>query len=937
MLSLHPPTRWRAAIGCAAAVGGLALAVAVEGPSDAAAANGVRAKGAAMRVAVRAPRTPVAVRQLVRVSGRVSGGGRRARVLLQRQLRRRWRTVTTAAAARDGRYELRFRPTGAGTLTLRVVARSGLASVASRAVRLAVVPPSRSGRGRVSPAPLPRPPSPPLPLPPLPPGFPIPPQPPLPPQPPPGGPTNPQLPIPDPPGESEEPDDPSPDALPVVELCGTLDGARTLTPAEARVFLLTCPLVVGPGATLTMEPGAIVKIEADASIRVDDGGVLEVAGTAESPVVITDSHDDTVGGDTDGDPPGQPYYSPNALVQVMPGATVAIRHATLREGYHALYSRIGAAGPHTARVSVLDSTIEERVELDGGVATVVMERNTLVDEVRVSYADLSGIAMSGPDTNRFADEARKRLVWVGGTVPAGSTWRVDPTPGAVLGAGNVNVEGTLELGAGLVVKASNSFRVRDGGTLKVRGTSADPVILTVMGDNTVGGDTGSWSASPFTLVAPYEGGTVDIAHAVLRNAEYAVFAGIEQGRRTGHLTITDSEIEAPIGLRSAVDAPRLERNVIAASVWLSEGVSPHQIALAGPDANEFVGSDRARIVALSQTAIKPGTTWRVGGESRAAVVVQDWLNVEGTLELGPGAVVKAAVDRWTAPIAVSAGGKLLGQGTASQPVTLTDVGDDLTDDGTDGPVTQPELMASVDDDATLELSHARLRRGTIVQEGGEVHLEDVTATDRALEQRKGVASLRGAISVPERGVTSCDWESLTRDCGIDAAYVDWGTERNPVMHRLLCGRVHTSPHLHGGSVVDDDFGWSPSCSGDQTASPASRLAESQATFAAAWAEAAEACAVIGDDVCAVLEHAVQCLNAAHELAREHAPLNWLLPDKLEDPLAFGAGLSNAAASYLAGVAAPHVDGASRLLFVRDLVGVGSTLLSIDAAYRSCAP
>ena len=58
-------------------------------------------------------------------------------------------------------------------------------------------------------------------------------------------------------------------------------------------------VVVPNGVTLTVAEGAIVKFTEDTGIKVEDGGRLEVVGTAEKRVVFTHAEDDTAGGDTD--------------------------------------------------------------------------------------------------------------------------------------------------------------------------------------------------------------------------------------------------------------------------------------------------------------------------------------------------------------------------------------------------------------------------------------------------------------------------------------------------------------------------------------------------------------------------------------------------------------------------------------------------------------
>ncbi len=96
------------------------------------------------------------------VSGRISGGGRANRVLLQRQIGRSWRQLAAGKPSRAGRYRVVFTVPAGSRLTVRIVARRGPRVVAISLKRrltlrakpgLPAGPPTTSGPVAIGPVP----------------------------------------------------------------------------------------------------------------------------------------------------------------------------------------------------------------------------------------------------------------------------------------------------------------------------------------------------------------------------------------------------------------------------------------------------------------------------------------------------------------------------------------------------------------------------------------------------------------------------------------------------------------------------------------------------------------------------------------------------------------------------------------------------------------
>ncbi|WP_179691872.1 cell wall-binding repeat-containing protein, partial [Salinibacterium xinjiangense] len=94
----------------------------------------------------------------------------------------------------------------------------------------------------------------------------------------------------------------------------TSDILRSTVWTPDNIYVIDSVVRISSGATLSISPGVSVK----GQITVSSGGVLNAIGTAQQPVIFTDTRDDSVGGDTNGDgnttTPNQMDGSPNFIV-----------------------------------------------------------------------------------------------------------------------------------------------------------------------------------------------------------------------------------------------------------------------------------------------------------------------------------------------------------------------------------------------------------------------------------------------------------------------------------------------------------------------------------------------------------------------------------------------------------------------------------------------
>ncbi len=85
---------------------------------------------------------------------------------------------------------------------------------------------------------------------------------------------------------------------PGLKVGGTLSGANLWRVQDSPVTV-TQDLVIGTGATLTIEPGVTVKVATNVNIRVE-GGKLQAIGTAAQPILFTSAQEQPTAGDWGG-------------------------------------------------------------------------------------------------------------------------------------------------------------------------------------------------------------------------------------------------------------------------------------------------------------------------------------------------------------------------------------------------------------------------------------------------------------------------------------------------------------------------------------------------------------------------------------------------------------------------------------------------------------
>ncbi|TWT79454.1 hypothetical protein CA13_08550 [Planctomycetes bacterium CA13] len=248
-------------------------------------------------------------------------------------------------------------------------------------------------------------------------------------------------------------------------------------------------ITVPNGVTLTINAGQIVKpFGSNTHLFVD--GALDIAGTAEDPVVFTSVSDDTHGGDTNGDGDASTPISGHWARILMRDESTnnRIDHAEFHYGGHYFGAMVQAVATDlTVSNSKFVNSETDGLRLDGSDAIITdnffeNNANAAISMDLNSNPDINGFTWSGNGINGMQVDAgplQKDLTWNNPEV----VYRPD-------GDITVPTGTTLAIDAGQIVKPFGAnTHLFVNGTLDITGTVEDPVVFTSIHDDTHGGDT----------------------------------------------------------------------------------------------------------------------------------------------------------------------------------------------------------------------------------------------------------------------------------------------------------------------------------------------------------------------------------------------------------------------------------------------------------------